>query len=209
MAANQPVDGGDIEKAGKGMILAAAPITPGTAITFPSPRSGREVSGQVREDRGTYAAVIWDEDGAKLATCMYKGFITMPGQVQETPTMSDIPATGGMQLALFENFEHFENFDNADLAPPAPVSVSVSTPMPMPIASSTVPVLPEQPKLDPESIAMRWAHILSPAGAHICYLRDVTVQAVASWRREGYAVIDLSELVSGACATAKAGKEQG
>ena len=188
-------------------MTAAAILAAGTAINFPSPRSGREVSGYVRGDHGTYAAVAWDEDGAKLATCMYKGFITMPGQVPETPTISDIPATGGLQLALFENFEHFENFDNVDLAPPAPVSVPAPAPVPAPVASSTVPVLPERPKLNPESIAMRWAHILSPAGAHICYLRDVTVQAVASWRRGGYAVIDLSELVSGACATARARKD--
>ena len=60
------------------MITAATVLMPGMPVKFPSPRSGRVVPGRVRSDRGTYASVEWDEDGAGLATCMYKGLITCP-----------------------------------------------------------------------------------------------------------------------------------
>jgi len=102
---------------------------------------------------------------------MYKGLLAGPAEARDPVEFR--------QLALFEcevaapaprrEFRQLSLFDDAPAAAPAVIELSA----------------------DPEAVAVRVADIRWQ-GAHSVYLRDVTGLAVASWRRAGYEVVDMS-----------------
>ena len=171
------------------MITTATRLTPGTPVEFPSPRSGREVTGRVRSDRGTYASVEWDEDGAGLATCMYKGLITCPGLADAATDRPTAPVEF-RQLALF-----------GDEAAPVPAEKSAGPAAAALTAAERQSAAEESARFGDgqeqarDACAPRGLRLaeIRWQGRRTCCLRDVTGLAVASWRRAGFEVIDLSE----------------
>jgi len=108
---------------------------------------------------------------------MYKGLLAGPAEARDPVEFR--------QLALFE----------CEVAAPAPrreagqaaaprqLSLFDDAPAPSTLADSEVRA--------PSEVAVRVADIRWQ-GAHSVYLRDVTGLAVASWRRAGYEVVDMS-----------------
>jgi len=163
------------------MITAATILAPGTAVAFPSPRTGARVAGRVRSDQKTYASVEWEEEGGGWATCMFKGSITSPGVAdvaQEQPAVARVECR---QLSLFD-------------APVTPMTEAIRGDSPCAGRDAFRPGV----RCGDSPRGMRLAEI-TWQGRHCCYLRDMTAEAVASNLRAGFEVVDLSDRLGAPC----------
>jgi hypothetical protein len=169
------------------MIAASTVITPGTPVEFSSPQSKQMVSGLVNSDRGTYAIVEWEEDEARLSSCVHKGELSCPAlvDVRMHNPRSDSSATA-TQMSLFDGL----NLDSRIQLTPVKADEEDSAQLTDAVQDGAR----RGSGYSPEAIAMRLAEV-SRGGQHLYYVRDLTYGALDSELATGVDVTDWSHLV--------------